>query len=124
MPSEVIAVCVPPLMVGAVIVLLVSVCVASVPTIVVDASGQVRVRVLPVVMPESWKTACLVVSALSCSVNTSSLAVMVGAEKMPPVTVLPVKVSAAGSENVWLPETPLPLATVISLAVPVAVRKA
>ncbi len=43
---------------------------------------------------------------------------------VPPVTVLPVKVKAAGRDNVGLPETPSPLVTVISVAVPVRVRTA
>ena len=41
---------------------------------------------------------------------------------MPPVIVLPVKVSPGGNESVGLPLSPFPSVTVISLAVPVIVR--
>src|SRR6266700_4701394 len=41
---------------------------------------------------------------------------------VPPVTVLPVNVSADGSDSVGLPATPSPLVEVISFAVPVTVR--
>lgn len=43
---------------------------------------------------------------------------------MPPAIVLPVKVSALGSEIVGLPETPSPFDSATSLAVPVIVRTA
>jgi hypothetical protein len=54
------------------IVLFVSVCVASVPTIVVDASGTVSVRVVAVVMPEHWNCATFVTSVLSLIENVES----------------------------------------------------
>ena len=44
--------------------------------------------------------------------------------KLPPVTVLPVKVSAVGRLIVGFPEVPAPSATAISLAVPVSVLEA
>src|SRR6185436_5027114 len=45
-----------------------------------------------------------------------------GELNVPPVTVFPVKVMAAGSEAVILPETPSPFVIVTSFAVPVMVR--
>ena len=57
------------------IVLFVSVWVVSIPTSVVEASGTVRVRVVAVVMPDSWNFNCLVASPSSCNVKFVSLTV-------------------------------------------------
>jgi hypothetical protein len=51
--------------IGAVRVLLVSVCVAVVPVIVVSTSGIVRVRVVPVVTPDNWNCTRFVASTSS-----------------------------------------------------------
>lgn len=45
-----------------------------------------------------------------------------GDENVPPVMVFPVNVMALGSDRVGFPETPSPLLTVSSFAVPVMVR--
>ena len=64
------------------------------------------------------------VSGPAGSVSVPPDPLMVGWENVPPVTVLPVKVRAAGREEVGLPPAPVPSETVISLAVPVSVLAA